>query len=308
LTGAQPFFERGAILSYVGNQNSLHARARQPLLHAALALLVGVAPFAAAQTPLGNQPAAEVIAANTHFGLPDSPGTLLTGSSSSAEANFADPDFGDPATADPNGAQAAPSGSRPKAATHLQLVINPGEVTQPMSVRDKIVSGITSQASLFSATGWLAAAGWEQLTNGSPNYGTDSGAFGQRLGAAALRGASEGIFSNSLFAPLFHEDPRYYVMGAGHPFFKRLVYAGTRAIITRSDSGHTRPNFSLLAGNAAGSALTIPYYPAQNTSFKEVAETFGGSVGGSALGFVVDEFIIDALIDLHIKKKQQQQP
>jgi len=85
-----------------------------------------------------------------------------------------------------------------------------------------------------------------------------------------------GVFSNSLFAPLFHEDPRYYVMGTGHPFFKRLVYAGTRAIITRTDSGRTTPNFSLLAGNAAGSALTIPYYPAQNTSFKEVAETFGG--------------------------------
>jgi hypothetical protein len=188
----------------------------------------------------------------------------------------------------------------------MQMVINPTEVAQPMPVRDKVVSGFASQASLFSATGWLAAAGWEQLTNGSPNYGTDSGAFGQRLGAAAIRNVSQGVFSISLFAPLFHEDPRYYVMGNGHPFFKRLVYAGTRAIITRTDSGHTTPNFALLAGNAAGSALTIPYYPAQNTSFEEVAKTFGGSVGGSALGFVVDEFIVDALIDLHIKKKQQQ--
>jgi hypothetical protein len=97
-------------------------------------------------------------------------------------------------------------------------------------------------------------------------------------------------------------------MGPGHPFFKRLVYAGTRVLITRTDSGHATPNFSLIAGNAAGSALTIPYYPAQNTSFKEVAETFGGSLGGSALGFVVNEFIVDALIDLHIKKHEQPQP
>ena len=177
---------------------------------------------------------------------------------------------------------------------------------QPMTVRDKVVGGLANSVSLFSATGWLAAAGWAQLLNSSPNYGTDSGAFGQRLGAAAIRSTSQGIFTNSLFAPLFHEDSRYYVMGAGHPFLKRVVYAGTRAIITRTDSGHSTPNFALFAGNAAGSALTIPYYPAQNTTFGEVAETFGGSIGGSALGFVVDEFIVDALIDLHIKKKQQQ--
>lgn len=291
-------------MSYVRNQNSLYAQPRQPLLHAAFALLVAAAPFAAAQTPLATNPAADVIAANTHFGLPDSPGTLFTSSSSSADANSADANL-DPGSADRDGAQ-APTGPRPKAATHMQMVIHPTEVAQPMPVRDKVVSGFASQASLFSATGWLAAAGWEQLTNGSPNYGTDSGAFGQRLGAAALRNVSQGVFSISLFAPLFHEDPRYYVMGNGHPFFKRLVYAGTRAIITRTDSGHTTPNFALLAGNAAGSALTIPYYPAQNTSFKEVAKTFGGSIGGSALGYVVNEFIVDALIDLHIKKKQQQ--
>jgi hypothetical protein len=185
------------------------------------------------------------------------------------------------------------------------MVVNPGQtVEQPMTVHDKIVGGMVNSVSLFAATGWLAAAGWEQLWNSSPNYGTDSGAFGERLGAAALRGVSEGVFSNSLFAPLFHEDPRYYVMGSGHGFFKRAIYAGTRAIITRTDSGRKTPNFSLIAGNLAGSALTIPYYPPLNTSFKEVMITFGGSIGGSALGFVVDEFIIDALVDLHLKKKQ----
>ncbi len=122
--------------------------------------------------------------------------------------------------------------------------------------------------------------------------------------AAALRAGSEGIFTDCLFAPLFHEDPRYYVMGKGHPFLKRLAYAGTRVLITRTDGGHQTPNFALLAGNAAGSALTIPYYPSKNTSFSEVAQTFGGSLGGSAIGFVVDEFIIDALVKVHLKKPQ----
>jgi hypothetical protein len=291
------------VLSKTRNQSFL---SKQTILRT-VGLLFAVATFAAAQTPLTSKPAADVIAANVRFDLPDSPGTLFTTSSSSADVSSGDPDSATPGPADSDGAQTTTgSGSRPKAAAHMKMVVNPGEVAQPMTVREKVLGGMVSSVSLYSATGWLAAAGWEQLWNSSPNYGTDSGAFGQRLGAAALRGVSEGVFSNSLFAPLFHEDPRYYVMGRGHPFFKRLVYSGTRAIITRTDSGHNTPNFSLIAGNLAGSALTIPYYPPLNTSFKEVMITFGGSVGGSALGFVVDEFIVDALIDLHIKKKAQQ--
>ncbi len=65
-------------------------------------------------------------------------------------------------------------------------------------------------------------------------------------------------------------------------------------------------NFALFAGDAAGSALTVTYYPAKNTTLGEAAKTFGGSLGGSALGFVLDEFIVDALVDLHLKKKGQQ--
>ena len=57
------------------------------------------------------------------------------------------------------------------------------------------------------------AASYEQALNGSPNYGTDAGAYGQRVGAAAIRDASQTIFSDSIMAPILREDPRYYVMG-----------------------------------------------------------------------------------------------
>jgi hypothetical protein len=184
------------------------------------------------------------------------------------------------------------------------MIVLPGEVADPMTVHDKVSTGLKNSVSPFSATGWIAAAKWGQLNDSSPNYGSDSGAFGQRLGAAALRSTSNNVLSHSVFASIFHEDPRYYVMGSGHPFLQRVVYAGTRSIITRTDSGHQTPNFARLAGNAAASALTIPYYPAQNTTFSAVASTFGGSLGGSALSFVVDEFIVDALVDLKLRKKQ----
>jgi len=147
----------------------------------------------------------------------------------------------------------------------------------------------------------------EQLTNSSPNYGTDSGAFGQRLGAAALRGVSRASSATP-------SSPRSFTKTAllRHGHRPSFLQAPRLCRYARDHHSHRqRPyNTQLLPPRRQRRRLrlTIPYYPAQNTSFKEVAETFGGSVGGSALGFVVNEFIVDALIDLHIKKKQQQQP
>jgi hypothetical protein len=184
------------------------------------------------------------------------------------------------------------------------MTIAPGEITSPMTAQDKVVGGMKDSVSLFAMAGWFASAGWEQLTNGSPNYGTDRGAFGQRLGAAAVRDISEGIFNESFFAPVFHQDPRYYKMGPGQNFFKRAVYAGTRVIITRMDSGSTAPNFSMLAGDAAGAVLTNTYYPQLNHGFTQNALTMGSSLGGSALGFLVNEFSGDVLQFLHLKKAE----
>jgi hypothetical protein len=262
---------------------------------AALALLLTVVPFAAAQGSLASNAVAGFATTNPGPDIPDSPGFLFSNSDSSTSSPNPGSDSFDPA-------------AKPvfKHASHLRLTVYQGEIATPMSVSDKVRGGIKNSVSLFSITGWLASAGYEQVTNGSPNFGTDAGAFGERLGFGAIHGISNGVFSNSLFAPIFHEDPRYYVMGPGHPFLKRLVYAGTRVLITRTDSGHSTPNFALFAGNAGGAALTVTYYPAHNTTFSEVSRTFGTSLAGSAFGFVVDEFLIDALVDLHLKKKQPQ--
>ena len=268
------------------NQNSFKS------LFATLALLIAVIPFAAAQAPLASNSVAGIIPSSTRPDISDSPGFLFSSSSSSA---------------DPDSASFDPA-SKPvfKHAPHLRLIVYQGEMVTPMTVSDKVKGGLKNSVSLFSMTGWLASAGYEQLTNGSPNYGTDSGAFGQRLGIGAVHGISNGVFSTSLFAPIFHQDPRYYVLGPGHPFPKRLVHAVTRSIISRTDSGRSIPNYALFAGNAAGAALTVIYYPAQNTTFSEVARAFGTSLGGSAFGFVVNEFLVDALVDLHLKKRGQQ--
>jgi hypothetical protein len=149
----------------------------------------------------------------------------------------------------------------------------------------------------FAATGWIFAAGYEQLTNTAPNWGTDRGAFGVRLGDAAIRATTEDFLSDGVMAPLFHLDPRYYRLGRRHKPLARVLYAATRPLITRTDSGRTVPNFSLMAGNLAGSALTNLYYPQQNRGVAQTFATFGSGLGGSAVGFGIAEFFGGILFD-----------
>jgi hypothetical protein len=180
-------------------------------------------------------------------------------------------------------------------ASHTTKFIEPGQDAPVLTTGDKVALGLRDAVSPFAIVGWFASAGYEQALNGSPNYGTDRGAFGQRLGAAALRDISEGIFSDSVMSAAFHEDPRYYRMGPSHNFFARLAYASTRPILSRTDSGHGTPNFALLTGTLAGSALASAYYPPVNRGAAQTFATFGGSLGGSAIGDVVGEFLGDVM-------------
>ena len=186
-------------------------------------------------------------------------------------------------------------------ASHTQEVIEPGQDAPVLDTGNKVLLGLRSSFSTFAAVGWISAAGYEHVLNQSPNYGTDRGAFGQRIGASAIRASTEDIFSESVFAPIFHEDPRYYRLGHSRSVPVRLLYAITRPLINRTDSGKNSVNFALLAGNLAGAELTYTYYPQSNRSQGEILETFGGSVGGSAFGYAVDELFGDLTRKLHLR-------
>jgi hypothetical protein len=188
-------------------------------------------------------------------------------------------------------------------ASRYTKYIPSGWTAQSITAHDKVILGLRDIYSPLNFLGMLADAGYSQVTNGEPNYGTDRGAFGQRLGAAAIRETTEGLFTDSVFSPLLHQDPRYYVEGSQYSFIHRVLYAGTRPIITRNDSGKSAINASMLLGYAAASGLSYTYYPQINKNFHDTAATYGGSLGGAALGFLVSEFSDDLLKMVHLKSK-----
>lgn len=185
-------------------------------------------------------------------------------------------------------------------------VIPAGMATPQIHKWDKIE---LASRNLYSATSFASiifSAGWSHLTNGQPNYGVNGEAFGKRVGAAAIRDSTQAFLSNGPFAVWFHDDPRYFALGNKHSLAKRAWYSVTRSIITRNSSdGHAVFNTSLVLGQAAGTALNNLYYPESNRNFHDNLASFGGSMGGAALSFALDEFTSDLLRIVRLRQLER---
>lgn len=182
-----------------------------------------------------------------------------------------------------------------------------GWQAQTLTARDKLNLTAHDLYTPQSFFGFAFVAGYSQLINGVPNYGTDRGAYGQRLGAAAIRDTSQDVLQSAVYSTLFHQDPRYYREGDGYSIPHRTLYALTRAVVTRGDNGHHQFNTSLLLGYATAAALTATYYPKSDRNAHDVGVTFATSIRGAALGFVLHEFMGDLLKAAHLQQFEQRQ-
>jgi hypothetical protein len=181
-------------------------------------------------------------------------------------------------------------------------IILPGQKSVPLTAGNKVIYGFADAFNPFAFVGVTLSAGYSHLVNSAPHYGTNAEAFGKREGASALRNTVQTLSTDAVFAPIFHDDPRYYELGAPHKFVSRVVYAATRVVITRSDDGRSRLNAPLLLGYGVAAGMNNLYYPDQDTGGKQTAESYGTSLVGAALGMEANEFLDDALRIVHLRK------
>jgi len=172
-------------------------------------------------------------------------------------------------------------------------VVDPGQVVPPLSSHDKMLFWLHEEVRPMSWAPTFLSAGWEQLIDGHPKYGSDSAAFGERLGAAALREASGRFLSDSVLPVVTHEDPRYYRKAHGS-IKQRGLYAAERVFIVQRDNGTSGFNYSQTFGNLGAAALAVTYYPAPSTNAEAVFIAWAWSFAGSAGGNLFQEFWPDA--------------
>jgi hypothetical protein len=217
--------------------------------------------------------------------LPNAPDTLLPLQSSAQTP--AQP------TGQPADSQAPTAPLKP--ARRFHRVVRPYEYAQPLSAGDKLKLSIMSRLTLGEAGATVIAAGWSQWRDSRPHFGTDRGAFGERLGALAIKQTSQSIFSYGVFAAAFHDDPRYYVIGPSQPLVRRAVDSALTLVITRKDDGRRAVNWPKFAGIAAATALTNAYYPTVDHGFGNSSKAFATSLGTSILNSEMHEFTGDAM-------------
>ena len=160
----------------------------------------------------------------------------------------------------------------------------------PLTVKEKFRLFAKETIDPFTIISAAAGAALSQVDNQNPKYGEGSGPYAERFGAAVADITTQNFFQDAIFASLLHEDPRYFRRGPEFGVWYRVGYALSRVVVTRTDAGKDRFNYSGVLGMSAGIALSNAYYPDRSVNATEVGYRFGTSMMASALVNLLPEF------------------
>jgi hypothetical protein len=156
----------------------------------------------------------------------------------------------------------------------------------PLSSWQKFKLASNNSVALSTIGAALIGSAYGQAINSPSGYHQGAEGYAKRFGADMVRAASDNLFGNFLLASAFHQDPRFYVR-KNLSFKQSVEYAALRVMVTRSDSGEKRVNYSGLIGPLMGEGLANAYYPDENrtvgSTFTRYASDLGWKFGGNLL-------------------------
>jgi hypothetical protein len=176
------------------------------------------------------------------------------------------------------------------------VIVNGGQQAEPLSRTDTLLYAAHEQVIPTVLIPALLSAGWGQLVDANPHVGTDSGGFGERIGYAMIRQASDRLTGDGLFAAAFHQDPRFYRETNG-PIVHRGLRAVRQTFMRRNGNGdgEERVNASGILGHALGNYLAMAYYPDDSSSAGVATSGFVTSIAGDMGSKLIQEFGPDLL-------------
>ena len=132
-------------------------------------------------------------------------------------------------------------------------------------------------------------AGFDQMANYGPQYGSGAGAFAQRFGYNAANLSSNFLLTDGLLPTIFHQDPRYFRKGSGS-VASRIWWALRSEAVAYSDTGTEMPNYANMIGFGMSTALSNAYSPENSITFGKTMERYGVKEGVSFGLNVLREF------------------
>jgi len=179
---------------------------------------------------------------------------------------------------------------------------------KPMTVREKYVLTYHQTVDFSVHFGNLFQAMLQQASNGQPHYGQGWGAYAQRFGAAEADQVTSAFFIFGFLPHVLREDPRYFRMGPAHRPLRRIAYAATRTVITKTDAGGSAFNTPQVLGQLAQQSIsTYTYYPKTDRSVSGLFQNWGVNLSYNSAYNVLKEYYPDFLrwtFKRHPKQKE----
>jgi hypothetical protein len=176
----------------------------------------------------------------------------------------------------------------------------------PMMAKQKFKLSFRSLIDPVSIITVAGIAGGEQYQGLFPGYGSGISGYGKRFGAAYTNRFVGDMLSRAAFPSIFHQDPRYFYKGKGS-VASRALYAMSRAVVTRTDDGGLRPNYSEVLGDFSAGAISNLYYPKSDRGVSLVLLNGATGVGANAVSNLIREFLLKDLTS-HVPKGANGQP
>jgi hypothetical protein len=216
-------------------------------------------------------------------------GLLLAAAGPRGEvAATAIPDAPTPSSVDAGGQTVAPAASSSPAAS----TANPGEGQQtkrilwiipnfravsagvklpPQSVKEKFKTGALDSFDYSSFIFVGIQAGISQGSNAYPAFRQGAAGYGRYYWHTFADQTDENLWVEGILPVVLHQDSRYYTLGHGS-ILKRGLYAVTRTVITRTDSGGETFNASEILGAGTSAGISSAYYPTQYRTWTKIGQ------------------------------------
>jgi hypothetical protein len=176
-----------------------------------------------------------------------------------------------------------------------------------MTAKEKYVLAYHQMFDISAHFGNLLQASIQQASNGEPHYGEGWGPFFERFAATEGDQYTSSFMIYGFLPAVLHDDPRYFRRGHGNPG-RRVWYAVSRTVITRTDAQTPTFNVPQILGQLVQAGVSNAYYPKQDRTIGGTFHNWGFNLAYNSAYNLLKEFYPDFLRILRHQPREVYDP
>lgn len=172
----------------------------------------------------------------------------------------------------------------------------------PLQSKQKFHLALRSVVDPVEFANVAAIAGIEHFNGNFHSFGGGVEGYARRYGSAYAGIFTSRILANAVFPSIFHQDPRYFYLGAGSSVRTRAYHAISGPFIARGDNGHAEPNYSRFLASFTSAAISNLYYHAEDRGIKLTMINAAVHLGDYAASNLIREFVLERITTKKVPK------